>query len=398
MVLQTTMTVINKVLVGILCLLFVIFTAFVLYPPKTPFSPFKELLSSAGKDTNEKREYVILGFLPYWNIKKVSPQALSYSNRLAFFSLRLDGSGQVMTHVTKREEEPGFTNYKRWLKNPPADNDKTMLTIVQKDQDSLNSLLNSATARKNAIRTISSLLNESHFTGVNIDFEPLGDISAATRNNFTQFMKDLHSSLCPHPGSANCKQITISMYASAASTARLWDLKALPSVTDYFVVMTYDYTMPGNDKSGPNSPLRGAGTLFEHDVITNLAQISQYIPANQILLGIPFYGYEWDTSDTVKYAPAASRGSLASLERIQQLIDENTLELLWDRNSLTPYAVRREDGKVVSQIYFEDINSIKLKLDLVKQAGYGGIAIWALGYEGNNPSLWDTITTMLRNP
>jgi spore germination protein YaaH len=159
--------------------------------------------------------------------------------------------------------------------------------------------------------------------------------------------------------------------------------------------MTYDYHLPGGLKAGPNSPLRGAGELFQHDILTNLAEITSLVPSHQILLGIPFYGYEWSTDSSEKYSPTQSRGSVASLERIESLIKENTLELLWDRNSLTPYAIRREEDKIVSQIYYESVDSIKLKLELVRSAGLGGIAIWALGYEGHNPALWQTISTLL---
>ena len=157
--------------------------------------------------------------------------------------------------------------------------------------------------------------------------------------------------------------------------------------------MTYDYTMPGSNSAGPNSPLRGSGDLFEHDIIKNIAEITKVTPANKILLGIPFYGYEWETLDSSKYSPTDSKGSVASLERVQSMLDDKTLELIWDRNSLTPYAISTSSGKF-SQIYFENATSIRLKLEFVKSAGLGGIAIWALGYEGNNSWVWPLIHTL----
>jgi spore germination protein YaaH len=117
------------------------------------------------------------------------------------------------------------------------------------------------------------------------------------------------------------------------------------------------------------------------------------VPPAKILLGVPFYGYEWDTVDGSKYSPVEARGSVASLERIEQMLNDKTLELIWDRNSLTPYGVSSSSGQV-SQIYFENETSIRLKLDFVKSAGLGGIAIWALGYEGRTNWLWPTIATL----
>ena len=66
---------------------------------------------------------------------------------------------------------------------------------MQEDQDSLNSLLASPTSRHQAISTIIESVKESNAAGVNIDFEPLGDIDEATRNNFTLFIEGLRTKL-----------------------------------------------------------------------------------------------------------------------------------------------------------------------------------------------------------
>jgi len=81
------------------------------------------------------------------------------------------------------------------------------------------------------------------------------------------------------------------------------------------------------------------------------------------------------------------------LERIQQMLDSQTLSLLWDRNSLTAYGVATTAGQS-SQIYFDNETSLRLKLDFVRDANLGGIAIWALGYDNNVPWLWPTIATL----
>lgn len=361
---------------------------FLSLPPASPISPLVEIIAPRQISNANQKPYIVLGFLPYWNIKKSTADALETSTQIGFFALRLNGDGSLMTHVNRREQEPGYTNYRRQISNTNIPESKLVLTFVQKDQEALVEILQSATNRRRAIQTIVDAVEESKATGVNIDFEPLGE-SMTYRDQFTTFMKDLNSKL--NQGT----RLSLCVYPSAAARARLWDLSSLEPYFDDLVIMTYDYTLPNNDKTGPIAPLRGAGQLFEHDIIKNLAEITSIIPSRKVLLGIPFYGYEWDTDVADKYTPAESRGSLASLERVQQMIDDKTVELVWDRNTLSPYGIRREDGKIVSQIYFEDINSIKLKLDLVRQADLGGIAIWAIGYEGNNPGLWDTIASYL---
>lgn len=366
---------------------------YLLVPPRPLLSPLANITFTNPQPPSSN--YLILGFLPYWNLKKLQSEAVDTITHLTYFTLHLNASGNLVKLETSISEDPGYTNYKRLLSsrqeeaNPPP----LLLTFMPYDQEALTSLLNSTTARTRAISTIKSLLLESGAAGLNIDFEPLGGVTPSQRNNFTLFIKDLRQELCLIQP---CPLLSVSIYPSAASRPRLWDLSALSAWLDHFVVMTYDYHLPSNTTSGPNAPLRGAGELFEHDILTNLAEITNLVPSEQILLGIPFYGYEWSTDTNQKYPTSSSRGSVASLERIDSLIKDDTLELLWDRNSLTPYAIRRENDQIISQIYFESIDSIRLKLELVRSAHLGGIAIWALGYEGENPALWSTIDTLNR--
>jgi len=359
----------------------------------TFFAPSPELyspLSSATPQENRitgKQEYLILGFAPYWNLKKLSTESLTSITHFAYFHLLLNGDGTVYQKINRREEDPGFTNYKRLLSGTINTGSKPLIiTVMPESQTALTQSISSKSARDKTINTLINLVKESSAAGINIDYEPLGDISDSTKQNFTLFIKELRAQL-------STTQLSISIYGSAGSKPRIWDLKALEPYTNYFVVMSYDYTMPSSSSAGPNSPLRGSGDLFEHDIIKNISEITKLVKSEKILLGIPFYGYEWDTVDGSKYSPVESKGVTASLERIEQMLNDKTLELVWDRNTLTPYGIASESGQI-SQIYFENAASMKLKLDFVKSSGLGGIAIWALGYEGQNSWVWPVINTL----
>lgn len=379
-------------LIPLLIILTSLFTYLAL-PPQIPLSPISSTAPSLENWDTGKPEYLILGFAPYWNLKKLSPESSSGITHFAYFALHLNQDGNIYTHVNKREQDPGFTNYQRLLAHSVSiPNKPLILTFMPINQDALNNILSSTAARRNAITSILTSLNESGATGVNIDFEPVGDISPTLRDNFTLFIKELANNL--QPNNYNLKPLlTISIYPSAAVKPRIWDLSSLAPLTDYFVVMTYDYTMPKASAAGPNSPLRDLENSFEHNVIKNIAEITNLVPSEKILLGIPLYGYEWDTVDNSKYAPTNSRGSTASLERIEKMLNEKTLELVWDRNSLTPYGTSTESG-ITSQIYFENATSLRLKLEFVKNSHLGGIALWALGYDNNVPWLWPTLATL----
>lgn len=360
---------------------------FLALPPQLPLSPLGDYSNQNSSSNSPK--YVVLGFAPYWNLKKLSPESAQGISHFAYFALHLDNTGNLYTHVNRREQDPGFTNYQRLVKGTISrPSQPLILTFMPIDQDALTSILTSASSRRTTIATILTSLKDSSASGVNIDFEPVGDISPSLRQNFTLLIEELNHALKPQN-----YHLSISIYPSAAVKPRIWDLNALASLSDYFVVMTYDYTMPKSDTAGPNSPLRDLENSFEHNIIKNISEITKLIPSTKVLLGIPLYGYEWDTVDTSKYAPTSSRGSTASLERIQQMLDNKTLELVWDRNSLTPYGTSTQSG-AVSQIYFENAASLRLKLEFVKNTRLGGIALWALGYDNNVPWLWPTLNTL----
>jgi spore germination protein YaaH len=357
-------------------------------PPQIPLSPLGKIES--GHSNPNHKTFVVLGFAPYWNLKKITADSIHAVTHYAYFAIHLRGNGEIYTKVNPREEDPGYTNYKRLLTQPPHKN--LILTYMQENEEALVTMLNTPAARKAAIATIMQTTKDAGAVGVNIDLEPVGLVNQDLRNNFTLFIKELKEKSCPLTA-VNCPLLTISVYPSAAARQRLWDLSQLAPLTDYFVVMTYDYTMPKSQRAGPNSPLRDFSGEFEHSIVKNIDEISRLVPPKKILLGIPLYGYEWDTLDDSRYSPATARGVTASLERIEEMLREQTLELVWDRNSLTPYGISTESSKI-SQIYFENDVSIRLKLDLVKSADLGGIALWALGYDQGVSWLWPTINTL----
>ena len=360
-------------------------------PPTVPASPFSHSATLQYGDTT-KPNYVILGFLPYWNLKKISPTALASVTSIGYFSLRLDAQGNLVTHVNRREEEPGYTNFKHLVAGSVVIPRPLTLTIAMTDNDALASLLASAVARNAAIQTIIDNAKSARAIGVNIDFEPSGSISQEMRDNFTVFMRELW---VVSKRQSNPLVLSVDIYSISATRARLWDIAGLAPSVDYLVIMAYDYFQPSSSQSGPVAPLRGAPALFNEDVTKNLAETLRYIEPGKVLLGLPFYGYSWPTEDGAKYGSPTGTGSLATLSFIEGSIADHSLSEQWDRDSLTPYAVATVSGHT-RQYYFENTTSLGLKLDLIKAAHLGGIAIWALGYEGDNSPLWSTISNSLQ--
>lgn len=362
-----------------------IITAIALYlgfPPSTPLSPH---ISTRYPTPKESSGMKIIGFLPHWNYNKLTLPASKTVTDIAYFSLKILGDGSIERLTTPVSEEPGWTIYKRYLENPP----NTPLTLVfsQAKDAEITALLNSKRSQENLIAEIANELRRSGSSGINIDIEPSGNASEPEREIFSSFIKNLSTNLRSQIPDI---EISIDVYPTAASRPRIWDLSKIKNHVDYVIVMAYDYHQASSSRAGPNAPLRGYPLETNEDITKNLREILEVVPPNQVILAIPFYGYEYLTYSSDKYSSAES-GQVASLERVEQLIEEKNLSVLWDRNTLTPYIID-DTGDSVAQIYFENESSIKLKIDLAIQSQLGGIAFWAIGYEGYNPTLWETIS------
>lgn len=377
----------NRKKIKITYILFsIILGGWLLLPPKEPLIPE---YNQPTKNNDIESSYKIFGFLPYWNYNKVTQSSLNSVTDLIYFSLRLQTNGTIQTNTTPLSEEPGWTTFKK-IKNEDIGDNITLSFTLEKP-DNIGELLASSSYRSSAIDTILNTTKSIGANGINIDFEPAGGIAPSVRSNFVLFINELKERIT---NTSDNYTLSIDIYPTAASRIRLWDLSSLEPNTDYFVVMTYDYHRSGSTSAGPNAPLRRDPLNYDEDIIKNIAEITSVVPSNKILLGIPFYGYEWATTTADKYS-STEGGAIASIARIDKLVEEKSLPILWDRVSLTPYIVHTEDG-LTKQIYFDNEQSISLKLDLVKQGGLGGIAIWALGYEGNNESIWNEINSLNR--
>jgi len=72
-----------------------------------------------------------------------------------------------------------------------------------------------------------------------------------------------------------------------------------------------------------------------------------------------------------------------------QLAEKYGKEIIFDEETQTPYfAYTDEDGNE-HEVWFENAQSIKAKIDLANELGIKGIALWRLGME--DESMWNMI-------
>ena len=143
---------------GILTLLALSVTFF--SPSPLPLSPLctssadapeqcRKTLSDLGDPA--RKSYIILGFAPYWNLKKLTPASLTSITHLAYFNLHLNGDGSLYTKINRREEDPGYTNYKRLLTQTIDIGTKPLIvTFMPESQTALTSSISTPINRQKA--------------------------------------------------------------------------------------------------------------------------------------------------------------------------------------------------------------------------------------------------------
>ncbi len=374
-----------------------------LISPLDLITPLPSLSSS--KSTPKK---MVLGFLPYWNLKYANELNIKSLTHLAYFGVELDEFGEIQKFSQPGELEPGWNKLQSdslelILRQVRLSHKKPVLVIKVFNKENIRSLLNNPTYRHQATTTITQLLKEKQITSVNIDFETSSISDSQTKNNFTLFIKELKQQ------STDPLEVSIDVFANAAQQSFIWDLAALEPHTDYFIVMAYDFYRASSSQAGPVSPLRGKcpptdlletpeETCLEEDITSSISDITKIIPPHKVILGVPFYGYQWQTSSDNFLANTYSKtGSTATYRYIQELFnsdDVSSFSASWSSLSQTPYLNFYEQGDLY-QLHYDNPYSLSLKLDLVNQAGLGGIAIWALGYEVPYSDLWQTISQQL---
>lgn len=388
----------------ILCLILasIGLTTYLLWKNTLPLvSPVALVEVLSGHSTASRSPKIIYGFFPYWNLKHANELNLSSLTHLAYFAVDLNPDGTINRFNTRNEQEPGWhkLNSKatsKLLYQSRLLGQKTVLTVTAMEPDLIDSILSQPNSSV-AISSILKVYRDLGFDDLNIDFEYVGEPATGTRENFVSFIKSLKTA-CLHQNK-NCR-LDVDIFADTGSKYRLWDLSSLSPSVDRFIVMAYDYYRKSSTQAGPVAPLTGkcytgsTQPCLSQDIISHLSQITKLVPSEKILLGIPFYGYEWQTASQNFLANTYPQtGSLASYSRIQSLFSDpsvSSLSAVWSETTLSPYLVF-EINHQTHQIHYENSDSLKQKIKLVKSANLGGIAIWAIGYETPHQELWEVI-------
>lgn len=319
----------------------------------------------------------IVGFLPYWLLAKADKEYAQYLTTLTYFGLVVDADGKPIYLANPKEEEPGWTALKNGKFN--SQDLPSSLLVHSADDEIIAELIKDPVSSAQAlVSEIVPIMKSRGFDDLNLDIESFLEASESARANFTTFI----ATVAEEVQNEFLGTLTVEIPPIALVRSNLADPAAIGHIADYIVLMTYDYHYLGSMTAGAVAPVGGGGEILEFDVETAVQEAVKVIPSHKILLGIPLYGYEWETLRHAQGAPTIPGGaSTASTRRIEELLAEcATCSAQFDEIAKEPYLVYPEND-YFNQIYYENETSMKEKISLAQRYQLGGVALWALGYE-----------------
>lgn len=328
-----------------------------------------DLVFNPDRDITKK----VLGWHPYW----VSATAyLSYDynalSHLAYFSYEVDTA------------TGGYTSIHDWNSTPIIDyahqrGTRVLLTVTNFGTARNTELLTDTLKQKYLINRLIALLKARNGDGVNFDLE---SVSVTQRANLVSFINRAVTMI-----KAQLPEAEISMATPAVDWSNAWDFKALAQLCDYLIVMGYDYYWKGSATAGPVSPLEGETYNVTRTVNTYL---TAEVPPERLLLGVPWYGYDWPVVNSTRKATATGTATARLYTAAMQIAEANPENNIFDFTTKVPW-VAYTSSSMWRQLWYDNIESLGLKYSLVKSKKLGGIGIWALSYEGGSTDMWGNI-------
>jgi len=350
--------------------------------PMNPKSPEKtsqgitppEAEAGATRDYvlgSEKR--VVMGFYtdpegPTPGSKESMIKNAKLLDEVAFFWYSFDATGKIVP-TGKVDLKIKETAQKNGAKAYALVHNMNLTGTVGFDANLAHKVLSNPGIRANLVTNMVNLTTKDGWDGISLDVEktPPGD-----RANFSAFVAELGKAL-----KAKDKILNISIPAKFIDyPSDLWsgayDYAAIGKAADQIILMTYDEHGLGTTQG----PIASAGWV---DRVITFAVGK--IPKEKIVMGFPVYSFDWGSNkplipDYLSYVQTVDRAKKMGVQ------------IITDPSAKVPQFIYTANG-VRHEVFFENVGSLRIKMDYALQHKLHGVAIWRLGME--DPAIWDSL-------
>ena len=235
------------------------------------------------------------------------------------------------------------------------------------------------------------------YDGLDIDYEQFAfadgkESWAATRPNWVAFVGELADRL-----HAEGRTLTVSIPpvydAGQTDDSGYWvyDYASITPLVDSIRVMAYDYSNASTDE-GPVAPLD-----WVERVIAGTSAASG--DPSKLVLGVPLYGYNWPISVSGTCPTSAEGVTTVTNRSVDELAQRRGGVPAYDPATAEwsfRYELVVDDGTTsctqLRHVNYVDADGAQLRMQRAVDAGFGGVALFSLGYADNE--VWSAVDTV----
>lgn len=230
------------------------------------------------------------------------------------------------------------------------------------------------------------------FDGIDLDWEyPVsGGLSTNSKRpedkqNFTLLLQKIREKLDAQEALDN-KQYLLTIAGGAGSSyVNNVEIKKISAYLDYVNIMTYDLHGTWDAYTDFHAPLYSnsdSSPQYKSSIDSSInAWLNASFPSDKLILGIPFYGYIYQSvsrSNSGLYQTYTGANSISYRVIAGKYLNKPGFVRYFHTQSLVPWIY---NGSTF--ISYEDPQSIALKADYIREKNLGGAMIWELSQDSN---------------
>lgn len=234
--------------------------------------------------------------------------------------------------------------------------------------ETARAIFKDAEAVKSSVARLLSAVRELGADGINIDIEGVAPDDRALYNNFVAALAEAFH--------REKFVVTVDLPAKTSDApSSAWagwaDYAWIGRHVDQAHLMCYDEHWSAGPP-GPVASLPWVRKVLEYAVTQ--------MPRRKIVLGVPFYGYDWP--------PEGTASEVTGL-RARELLSSGQAKPERDAVSGSLWFKYTDSGGTERTVWYEDEVSLKGRLALAREFGLAGVSIWRLGDEP--PAFWPVL-------
>ncbi|WP_416864972.1 MAG: glycoside hydrolase family 18 protein [Imperialibacter sp.] len=241
-----------------------------------------------------------------------------------------------------------------------------------------------ASSREKFAKSGTKIVSDYNLDGIDIDWEYPGlkgednVFRDEDRENFTLMFEAIRKELDALAVTTGKKYIVSTALPCFPRLFEVTNMGDVAKHIDFVNIMAYDFYVAG-DTVGHHSNLYPSENYEKENSADKAVKtyIEQGVPAEKLVLGVPFYGRSWtmkssDNLGILRPRDEVMRGGGFTFIK-DSLMAKPGFVRYWDDAAKSPYLFNAGNNQLV---VYDDESSVKLKCEYVNDNGLAGIMFW----------------------